>query len=462
MSAYLPPPFVWWIVGGLIAAAITIWLLRRAARTIGNLARLATSDDDKARARRHAAREALSTAWMYGLLYGFWAVAAGLSMGGLTGFAKDNMGIGEPWNYLLFLALDGAAAFCMVLVTRRAGRAASTLTPRLAVWGLVAASSWFNHTHAADLPGGKLAWAIIPIIAGVLFELAQSETRNKASREDRRITAIQWLHPIERTRVLLELAADTEISADEATIRVRDAAAAVWLYRLRTAWRPFKAVVRWRTRVATARGDFSDPARAEEILRRTQILARVDDFAAMDFRSAVPSRLALANLIGSEADSESPTRSIVKGKPLVIAGAVEPLPILASATALNRDLHLPSIGQPKSITGGVNGHHQNDALNGPETALHGEGVRQPEEQSEEQRRTRKRAGRRTYERINPTAEQYVADAVLQGREITPQELLQKFRNRSRSWAENRIREGIRKADQIRASHDGGTPSTSGQ
>jgi hypothetical protein len=103
---------------------------------------------------RHArARETAASVAQYLLLGGFAAVAAGISAQGLTGFARESMGLRGPWPYLLFLALDGAAGVCAVLLTRRAARAESGLAPRLAVWGLVAASASFNWSHAPHHPG---------------------------------------------------------------------------------------------------------------------------------------------------------------------------------------------------------------------------------------------------------------------------------------------------------------------
>ena len=93
-------------------------------------------------------REVVASTAQYALLGGFASVAAGISAQGLTGFARDNMGLPGPWPYLLFFALDGAAGVCAVLLMRRAARAESGLAPRLAVWGLVAASAAFNWTHA--------------------------------------------------------------------------------------------------------------------------------------------------------------------------------------------------------------------------------------------------------------------------------------------------------------------------
>jgi hypothetical protein len=44
------------------------------------------------------------------------------------------------------------------------GAGESALAPRLAVWGLVAASSVFNWTHAPDHPGARAAFALMPVI----------------------------------------------------------------------------------------------------------------------------------------------------------------------------------------------------------------------------------------------------------------------------------------------------------
>jgi hypothetical protein len=140
-------------------------------------------------------RETVASAAQYALLGGFSAVAAGISAQGLTGFARDNMGLRGAWPYLLFLALDGAAGVCAVLLTRRAARAESALAPRLAVWCLVAASSSFNWTHAPHHPGAPGAFGLMPVIAAVLFEFTLHELRQRsAGRADRRLTALRWNH----------------------------------------------------------------------------------------------------------------------------------------------------------------------------------------------------------------------------------------------------------------------------
>ena len=108
--------------------------------------------------RQAVTRERVASAAQYLLLGGFASVAAGISAG-LTGFARSNMGLRGPWPYLLFFALDGAAGVCAVLLARRAARNDGGLAPRLAVWGLVTASAFFNFTHAprARPPAGVRA-----------------------------------------------------------------------------------------------------------------------------------------------------------------------------------------------------------------------------------------------------------------------------------------------------------------
>ena len=189
--------------------------------------RLAVTADP---ARRVRARETAAAVAQYGLLFGFAAVAAAVSAHGLVGFARSNMGLPGLWPYLLWGSLDGAAGLCAVLLMRRAARGESALAPRLAVWGLVAASSMFNWTHAPGRPGAREAFALMPVIAAMLFEFSLRETRHTARGAERTLTGPGWLHPAERLRVRAQLSADAKLSAGAATRRVRVTCAARRLY----------------------------------------------------------------------------------------------------------------------------------------------------------------------------------------------------------------------------------------
>ena len=53
----------------------------------------------------------------------------------------------------------------------------------------------------------------MPVIAAILFEFTLRELQLRAGRADRRLAALRWLHPAERVRVQLRLAADDHVSA---------------------------------------------------------------------------------------------------------------------------------------------------------------------------------------------------------------------------------------------------------
>jgi hypothetical protein len=263
-----------------------------------------TSTDPGRRAR---ARDAAAAAAQYGLLFGFAAVAAAISAHGLTGFARTSMGLRGPWPYLLWGALDGAAGLCAVLLMRRAARGEPALAPRLAVWGLVAASSAFNWTHAPDHPAAREAFALMPLIAAVLFEFSLRETRHAARPAGRRPASLQWLHPVERIRVQLQLAADDTMPAGAATRRVRAGHAARRLYQLRRILeasergpRPGRRRVRRaerRAQAALTRTAFADNTMAADVLRHVQILTLARTLARLDYATPDGARAALAALI---------------------------------------------------------------------------------------------------------------------------------------------------------------------
>jgi len=259
------------------------------------------------------ARETVASAAQYVLLGGFASTAAGISAQGLTGFARSNMGLRGPWPYLLFFALDGAAGVCAVLLVRRAARAEPGLAPRLAVWGLVAASSFFNWTHAPRRPAAPEAFGLMPVIAALLFEFCLREMRLRtANRADRTLGALRWLRPAERVRVQLCMAADQQASAEEATSRVRIDTAARRLYHLRAlldageqATRPGLHAPRRIRRAerraygALIRAGFTEPLIAVAVLRQVQVMTQTATLARLDYRTADAAHAAIASLISA-------------------------------------------------------------------------------------------------------------------------------------------------------------------
>jgi hypothetical protein len=268
----------WWGVAGAVCVVVAVVV------AAGRLAFAA------GHARRARAREVAAGVAQYGLLFGFAAVAAAISAHGLFGFARVNMGLGGPWPYLLWGALDGAAGLCAVLLMRRAARGESAAAPRLAV-------------------------ALMPVIAAVLFEFSLRETRHLAAGTRRRLAGLGWLRPGERIRAWLMLSADGAISAETATHRVRVDCAARRLTVLRQVQAardraPVPAVVAGcrvrraerRAQSALVRVRFTDPIVAAEVLRQVQVLTLTSALATLDYTTPDHAQAALASLIASGHD----------------------------------------------------------------------------------------------------------------------------------------------------------------
>jgi len=315
------------------------WLITAAAAALvlgaGIAVRVAMTADPELRTR---ARETAAAVAQYGLLFGFAAVAAAISARGLVGFARSNMGLPGPWPYLLWGALDGAAGLCAVLLMRRAARGESALAPRLAVWGLVAASSLFNWAHAPDHPGAREAFALMPVIAATLFEFSLRETRHTARGARQRPAGPGWLRPAEQIRVRLQLSADENVTTEAATRRVRAECAARRLHLLRQALaareqaansnaaaRRVRRAER-RAQAALTRAGFTDLAVAAEVLRLVQVLTLTQTLARLDYATPDHAQQVLASLITSPTASAPAT-----GGPVSLAvPSPQPCPVTSS------------------------------------------------------------------------------------------------------------------------------------
>ena len=314
--------------------------------------------------QRAHTRETAASVAQYALLGGFAAVAAGISAQGLTGFARSNMQLTGAWPYLLFLALDGAACVCAVLLVRRAARAESGLAPRLAVWGLVAASSTFNWTHAPRRPAAAEAFGLMPVIAALLFEFCLRELRQRtmADREDRRLSTLRWLHPAERVQVQLRMAADAQLPAEAATRHVRVDRAARRLYQLRAmldahdqpdahtalAARRVRRAER-RAHSALTRVEFADPAIAVTVLRQVQVLTMTAALARLDYHTADAAQAAIANLIASTAAANpGPGTGARTRHPLAQDGTAN-MTVAPDRTSVNQSNGHPTNNRPHNV-----------------------------------------------------------------------------------------------------------------
>jgi hypothetical protein len=181
------------------------------------------------------------------------------------------------------------------------------------VWGLVASSSFFNWTHAPRRPAAPEAFGLMPVIAALLFEFCLREMRLRtANRADRTLGALRWLRPAERFRVQLCMAADQQVSAEEATSRVRIDAAARRLYHLGALFRageqaagPGTLTARRIRRAerraydALIRAGFTEPLIAFAVLRQVQVMTQTATLARLDYGTADAAHAAIDGLISS-------------------------------------------------------------------------------------------------------------------------------------------------------------------
>jgi hypothetical protein len=262
--------------------------------------------------------------WETTLLLAFFAAAASLSAHGLIGFASHNMGLWGPFPVIFWLALDGAAGMLLSMIRRRARAERSIWHVRVVAWLIITASAGFNWMHAPSSAGAHLAWAAMPVIAGILAELAVADIRQEAREEARRkmgpmparrVEIVRWLHPVEMLKVMSVMTADASVGSADATREVRADAAARALYRLRRTMaaagisgsgaqnltRRGKVTVwtaEFTAQAAFRRAGFAAAGAApEDILRRVQVLVRVRDFASLDYGTAEDAKNVIESLI---------------------------------------------------------------------------------------------------------------------------------------------------------------------
>jgi hypothetical protein len=270
------------------------------------------------------------------------AIAAGLSAHALTAFAQKTLGLHGAWRLMPFGALDAAAVVCAIRARRRANRGDGPGVNGPLVWVFAGISAVFSagDSGAAHQPvtvWGALGHGIWALVAATLWEIGLIEQRRShQERPDRRVGWIRWLHPVERLQVLGELAADTSISADDATVRVRQRRAAWTLYRLHIA---VAALERLGAASAESRELVKAERRARRIERRTQSAAVRVQLADPDTELAVLPQLRIlvdvrqiAARGGRPATSQN-APSASQGASPVAASATPPTPLPAAAGA---------------------------------------------------------------------------------------------------------------------------------
>lgn len=160
------------------------------------------------------------------------AAALLLSATGLWQYAGHTLHLTGGSQLITVVGIDAAIFVCALLARRNKLEIGTRGAYGLMMWALAAVSALLASLEAATLEG-QIGRAAFPFIAAALWELLTSyrhrETRHGPNRH---VGMVRWLHPVERVRVMLELATDAGMSEVDATHRVRVRAAAWRLHRL--------------------------------------------------------------------------------------------------------------------------------------------------------------------------------------------------------------------------------------
>jgi hypothetical protein len=270
----------------------------------------------------------------------------------------------------------------------------------------------------------------MPVIAALLFEFCLREMRLRtANRADRTLSALRWLRPAERIRVQICLAADDQVSAEEATRRIRIDSAARRLYQLRALLRaheratgPAKLAARRTRRAerrahgALIRAGFTEPLIAFAVLRQVQVMTQTATLARLDYDTADAAQAAIANLISSPA-----------------AAAPAPDPASRPAQPAARDATGTEIAvQDCRHTASLNGHRLTDGTPARAVTAAGAGPETSQQEDDPD------AGDRDAELVS-AARRVVADARQAGTRLSQIALAEKLRGEGYKVANNRLR-----------------------
>ncbi|MGH3611387.1 MAG: DUF2637 domain-containing protein [Pseudonocardia sp.] len=107
---------------------------------------------------------------------------AAASWHGLVGFARRELGLTGGWEYLVPVALDGAALYAAVLAMRAILAGDSAIWPRLLTCAYALAAAGFN-AHAAPTEIAALFYAGMSISAAVLWDATLRALRRDQLRE---------------------------------------------------------------------------------------------------------------------------------------------------------------------------------------------------------------------------------------------------------------------------------------
>ena len=197
ISPYLPPVWVWWIVGALCAVAIAIVFGRATLRSLRALARLA-----KAHLSSRSTEDVLTIVAA--------SIATGVSATGMWRFAEDVLNLPFFLRLLLFAFIEVAIVTSAVRARRNMRENFSAGVDGLAVWALTALTAVLSSMDASSFPEAVFRLSA-PLVAAWLWERGMAIERHRIRGTGR----INWRLTPERIAVRLGLAEASDRTAGE-------------------------------------------------------------------------------------------------------------------------------------------------------------------------------------------------------------------------------------------------------
>jgi hypothetical protein len=187
---YYPPPFIWWIAGGVLAiAAIAVPLIiwKRS---------------------KNPERKKITLADTLTIVAA--SIATGVSAQGMWRFAGDVLGLDGPWRVVLFAFIEVAIVTSAVRARKNVEENYSAGIDGKAVWALTALTAVLSSLDARSFAEAVFRLAA-PLVAAWLWERGMANERMRISG----LSKIHWRLTPERVMVRLGLAESSDRTASE-------------------------------------------------------------------------------------------------------------------------------------------------------------------------------------------------------------------------------------------------------
>jgi hypothetical protein len=196
VSVYLPPPWVWWLIGGTILLTLTLLTLRAAGRLI--------------RAGWKTRTKKTSPPLEDVLTVLAAAVATSVSAQGMWRFTGDVLGLDGPLQVVLFAFVELAIVTSAVRARRSMRENYSAGVDGAAVWALAALTAILSSLDSRNF-GETVFRLAAPLVAAWLWERGMALERRRRTGRSR----INWRLTPERVLVRLGLAEASDRTAGD-------------------------------------------------------------------------------------------------------------------------------------------------------------------------------------------------------------------------------------------------------